>query len=92
MERQRQNYENRAANPHEAKKVNELEDDLRKAKADYHKRVRQLEEKYKSNSGIDKRNTTVEISKTKEDAKAKTMVGQNIIELETEEDALKMKE
>ena len=40
-------YESRAANPHEAKKVNELEEELQKAKAYHHKRVRELEEKYR---------------------------------------------
>jgi hypothetical protein len=43
----RQVYEQRAANPHEAKKVNELEDELQKTKAYYHNRIRELEEKYR---------------------------------------------
>lgn len=43
----RQVYESRSANPHEAKKVNELEEELQKAKAYHHKRVRELEEKYR---------------------------------------------
>jgi len=43
----RQVYEQRAANPHEAKKVNELEDELKKTKAYYHTRIRELEEKYR---------------------------------------------
>jgi len=43
----RQVYEQRAANPHEAKKVNELEEELQKTKAYYHKRIRELEEKYR---------------------------------------------
>ncbi len=47
QERMRQVYEQRAANPHEAKKVNELEDELQKTKAYYHNRIRELEEKYR---------------------------------------------
>ena len=43
----RQVYEQRAANPHEAKKVNELEDELQKTKAYYHNRIKELEEKYR---------------------------------------------
>lgn len=43
----RQVYEQRSANPTEAKKVNELEDELKKAKAYHHKRVKELEEKYR---------------------------------------------
>jgi hypothetical protein len=47
QERMRQVYEQRAANPGEAKKVNELEEELQKTKAYYHKRIRELEEKYR---------------------------------------------
>ena len=43
----RQVYESRAANPTEAKKVNELEDEIVKTKEYYHKRIRELEEKYR---------------------------------------------
>lgn len=43
----RQVYESRAANPTEAKKVNELEDEIVKTKSYYHKRIRELEEKYR---------------------------------------------
>ena len=43
----RQVYEQRAANPHEAKKVNELEDELQKTKAYYHNRIKELEDKYR---------------------------------------------
>ena len=43
----RQVYEDRAANPHEAKKVNELEDELQKTKTYYHKRIKELEDKYR---------------------------------------------
>lgn len=47
MERMRQVYENRAANPAEAKKVNELEGEIQRTKDYYHKRIRELENKYK---------------------------------------------
>lgn len=47
QERMRQIYESRAANPHEAKKVNELEDELQKTKTYYHKRIKELEDKYR---------------------------------------------
>mmetsp|Transcript_28695 Transcript_28695/g.38259 ORF Transcript_28695/g.38259 Transcript_28695/m.38259 type:complete len:139 (-) Transcript_28695:1297-1713(-) len=47
QERMRQVYESRAANPHEAKKVNELEDELQKTKTYYHKRIKELEDKYR---------------------------------------------
>ena len=40
-------YESRAANPHEAKKVNELEDELKNTKNYYHKRIKELEERYR---------------------------------------------
>ena len=40
-------YEDRAANPHEAKKVNELEDELQKQKQYYIKRIKELEDKYR---------------------------------------------
>ena len=43
----RQVYEQRAANPHEAKKVNELEDELQKTKVYYHNRIKELEDKYR---------------------------------------------
>ena len=40
-------YKDRAANPHEAKKVNELEDELQKQKQYYIKRIKELEDKYR---------------------------------------------
>jgi len=43
----RQVYEQRAANPHEAKKVNELEDELQKTKQYYIKRIKELEDRYR---------------------------------------------
>ena len=43
----RQVYEERAANPGEARKVNELEEELKKTKQYYIKRIRELEERYK---------------------------------------------
>lgn len=43
----RQVYEDRAANPAEAAKVNELEMELQKTKNYYIKRIRELEDKYK---------------------------------------------
>ena len=92
----RQVYENRAANPHEAKKVNELEDELQKTKTYYHKRIRELEDKYKFNAGNDKKKPVYEVAKDKsspiEDQKSKHRYGQKIVEMETEEDAVKVKE
>ena len=87
----RQIYENRAANPHEAKKVNELEDELQKTKTYYHKRIRELEDKYKFNAGQDKKKPVSETKKSPRDVKAK-LHGQNIVDLETEEDGLRVKE
>lgn len=43
----RQVYEQRSANPHEAKKVNELEDELKRTKTYYVTRIKELEEKYR---------------------------------------------
>lgn len=43
----RQVYEDRAANPGEAAKVNDLENELQKTKNYYIKRIRELEDKYK---------------------------------------------
>ena len=40
-------YEQRSANPHEAKKVNELEDELKRTKTYYITRIKELEEKYR---------------------------------------------
>lgn len=48
----RQQYEQRAANPHEAMKANELEAELQRTKAYYHKRIRELEDKYKFKADI----------------------------------------
>jgi len=47
QERMREVYEDRAANPSEAKKANELEKELQRTKEYYHKRIRELEDKYK---------------------------------------------
>lgn len=47
QERMRQIYEQRSANPTEAKKVNELEDELKKTKVYYQKRIKELEDKYR---------------------------------------------
>ena len=47
QERMRQIYEDRSANPTEAKKVNELEDELKKTKVYYQKRIKELEDKYR---------------------------------------------
>lgn len=54
QERMRNIYEERAKNPADAKKVNELENDLQKTKEYYIKRIRELEDKYKFNSNIGK--------------------------------------
>ena len=43
----RQVYENRAQNPAEAKRVNELEQEVLRTKTYYQKRIRELEDKYK---------------------------------------------
>jgi small-conductance mechanosensitive channel len=95
QERMRAVYENRAANPHEAKKVNELEDELQKTKTYYHKRIRELEDKYKFNAGKDIKKTVGE-TKLKaspiEDRKTAGRNGQQIVEMNTEEDAVKVKE
>jgi hypothetical protein len=47
QERMKQVYEDRSANPAEAAKVNELEKELQRTKDYYHKRIRELEDKYK---------------------------------------------
>ncbi len=47
QERMRQVYENRAQNPAEAKRVNELEQEVLRTKTYYQKRIRELEDKYK---------------------------------------------
>ena len=47
LERQRQKYERRAANPGEAKRVNELEDELIKQKSYFTNRIKELEERYR---------------------------------------------
>ena len=47
QERMKQVYEDRSANPAEATKVNELEKELQRTKDYYHKRIRELEDKYK---------------------------------------------
>ena len=47
QERMRQIYESRSANPTEAKKVNELEDELKKTKVYYQKRIKELEDRYR---------------------------------------------
>ena len=54
MERQRQKYEQRSSNPAEAKRVNELEDELIKQKQYFTKRIKDIEEKYRygGTSGI----------------------------------------
>ena len=90
QERMRQIYENRAANPHEAKKVNELEDELQKTKTYYHKRIRELEDKYKFNAGLDKKKET-KPSGEEEQRKAKR-AGSNIVDIETEEEGVRVKE
>ena len=91
----RQVYENRAANPHEAKKVNELEDELQKTKTYYHKRIRELEDKYKFNTGKDLKKSPAGIkakSSPAEDKKSAGRYGQTIVDMDTEEDAVKVKE
>lgn len=50
----RQIYEERAANPIEAKRVNELEQEIAKTKTYYQKRIRELENKYKFNVNLGK--------------------------------------
>lgn len=50
----RQIYEERAANPLEAKRVNELEQEIAKTKTYYQKRIRELENKYKFNVNLGK--------------------------------------
>ena len=40
-------YEKRSSNPNEARKVNELEEELQKVKLYYQQRIRELEDKYK---------------------------------------------
>ena len=88
-------YESRAANPHEAKKVNELEDELQKTKTYYHKRIRELEDKYKFNAGKEVKKTVGE-TKPKaspiEGKKSSARNGQQIVDMNTEEDAVKVKE
>ena len=54
----RQIYENRSANPAEAKKAYELEEDLKKTKIYYQKRIRELEDKYKFNAGKEPKKAT----------------------------------
>ena len=43
----RQVYEDRSANPAEAAKVSDLEKELQRTKEYYHKRIREIEDKYK---------------------------------------------
>ena len=91
----RQVYENRAANPGEAKKVNELEDEIKKTKTYYHKRIKELEDKYKFNAGPDKKKVKEDASESQSplvDKKQNKRARSNIIDLETEEDAVKVKE
>lgn len=47
QERMKQVYEDRAANPAEAAKVADLEKELQRTKDYYHKRIREIEDKYK---------------------------------------------
>lgn len=47
QERMRQVYEDRSANPAEAAKVADLEKELQRTKDYYHKRIREIEDKYK---------------------------------------------
>lgn len=48
----KQVYEDRSANPAEAAKVNDLEKELQRTKDYYHKRIRELEDKYKFKQNI----------------------------------------
>lgn len=48
----RQIYEERAANPAEAVKINDLEKELQRTKDYYHKRIRELEDRYKFKANI----------------------------------------
>ena len=41
--------------------MNELEDELQKTKTYYHKRIRELEDKYKFHAGTDKKKAAAEI-------------------------------
>ena len=52
QERMRQVYENRSANPTEARKVNELEEMMAKQKEYYLKRIREVEQKYRYGGAV----------------------------------------
>ena len=70
--------------------MNELEDELQKTKTYYHKRIRELEDKYKFNAGPDKKNGT---KATGGEATRKTsQAGSNIIDIAAEEDGVRVKE
>ena len=62
QERMRQVYEERAANPHEAKRINELESELQRTKAYYHKRIREIEDKYKFKVNIGANTTKPDVA------------------------------
>ena len=70
--------------------MNELEDELQKTKTYYHKRIRELEDKYKFNAGLDKKKET-KPSDEEEQRKAKR-AGSNIVDIETEEEGVRVKE
>lgn len=81
-------YENRSANPGEAKKANELEDELRKTKTYYQKRIRELEDKYKFNAGKEPKKAAEEKQiPVKDKGKA-----QNEKDAEGEEEGIRVKE
>lgn len=71
QERMRQVYEDRAANPAEAAKVNDLEKELQRTKDYYHKRIRELEDKYKFRVNIGVQEAVDKPKGKKEDAKDK---------------------
>ena len=47
MERQKQVYEDRAKNPQDARRINDLETELQRTKDYYLKRIREIEDKHK---------------------------------------------
>lgn len=71
QERMRQVYEDRAANPAEAAKVNDLEKELQRTKDYYHKRIRELEDKYKFRVNIGVQEAVDKPKSKKEDTKDK---------------------
>jgi hypothetical protein len=70
----RQVYEDRAANPAEAAKVNELEKELQRTKDYYHKRIRELEDKYKFRVNIGVQEPVEKTGKAKAEPKTESKV------------------